>query len=133
MQQTQGRRQAGFTLVELVTVMAVISVLVAIALPSYRYAVMHAREAVLKEDLFNFRRAIDEYKMDKGHYPESLQTLVEEGYLRRLEPDPITQAMDWEEVEADPDPARPDEPSGIYDVKSSSERDSLSGEPYSEW
>ena len=133
MQRMQGRRQDGFTLVELITVMAIISILVAIALPSYRYAVLHAREAVLKEDLFNFRRAIDQYKMDKGHYPESLQTLVEEGYLRRLEPDPITQAMDWQEIDADSDPSNPDEPPGIYDIKSNSERVSLSGEPYSEW
>ncbi len=123
----------GFTLVELMTVLAIISVLVAIALPSFRQSITHAREATLKEDLFRLREAIDQYQADKGHYPASLDALVEDGYLRRIQPDPMTGAPDWEPVFAEADQDNPGESPGVYDVHSASTALSLGGEPYNEW
>jgi general secretion pathway protein G len=128
-----GRRPAGFTLIELITVVALIGILVAIALPNYRVAIIQSKEAVLKENLFRLRDLIDQYYVDKGQYPSSLETLVEEGYLRKLPVDPFTQSTDWTPIFAEPDPDRPAEPPGVYDVKSTSELLSLTGTPYNEW
>jgi general secretion pathway protein G len=127
------REGAGFTLIELITVVALVSILAAIALPNYRVAIIQSREAVLAENLFRMRDLIDQYYVDKGQYPASLETLVEEGYLRKLPEDPFTRAADWTPVYSEPDPDRPAESPGVYDVKSSSELLSLAGTPYSEW
>jgi general secretion pathway protein G len=123
----------GFTLIELITVVAIISILAAIALPQYKAAIIQSREAVLKEDLFRFRDLIDQYYVDKGKYPASLDALVQEGYLRTIPPDPMTRAADWATVAAEIDADRPGEEPGIYDVKSASSEPSLSGTAYSEW
>jgi general secretion pathway protein G len=117
----------------LITVVALISILAAIALPNYHVAIIQSKEAVLKENLFRLRDLIDQYYVDKGQYPPSLETLVENGYLRTLPEDPFTRAADWVPVDAEPDPARPAEPPGVYDVKSASELVSLEGTPYKEW
>ena len=125
--------ERGFTLVEMMIVVSMLAILVGIALPQFRVSMISAREAVLKEDLFRFREAIDQYHADKGVYPASLQALVDEGYLRKLQADPMTQAVDWVEVMAEATEDNPDEAPGVYDVHSASTETSLSGEPYSEW
>jgi general secretion pathway protein G len=126
-------RLRGFTLIELVVVMSILGVLTAIALPQYRVAVIQSREAVLKEDLFRLRDLIDQYWADKGRYPESLEALVRDGYLRQVPVDPITHGADWQEVPAEPDPDSPGAPPGIVDVHSSATATSLAGTAYSEW
>lgn len=127
------RAESGFTLIELVTVIAIISILVAIGLPQYKVAILQAREAVLREDLYRFRDLIDQYWADKGRYPASLQALVEEGYLRNIPKDPMSGAADWEEVPAEPDPDNPGAPPGISDVRSASTAAGLDGTPFNEW
>jgi general secretion pathway protein G len=79
------------------------------------------------------RDLIDQYWADKGRYPESVQKLVEDGYLRLVPADPMTRAADWQEIPAEPDPDDPSAPPGIIDVKSASQDTSLSGTAYSEW
>jgi len=129
----EARRQAGFTLIELITVIALVAILAAIAMPNYRVAIVQSKEAVLHENLYRLRDLIDQYYLDKGQYPASLDALVEDGYLRTLPKDPMTQGTDWTPVFQEPDPDRPGEAPGVYDVKSASEALSLSGTPYNEW
>ncbi len=126
--------QKGFTLLELLVVVALIGILAALAIPQYKNNVRRSKEAVLKQDLHQFETLIDQYYADKGKYPAALDDLVTEGYLRRIPVDPITESDDtWVPVYADEDTLNPDEAPGIYIVKSGSTETSLDGTPYSEW
>ena len=130
-----GRR--GFTLIELIIVLSIIGLLVGLALPTYKSVTVKAREAVLKENLFILRSLIDKYAQDKGKYPASLQTLVQESYIRAIPVDPVThQSTTWVEVRELPSPEDPmlNEIPGIIDVKSGSEKKSpLDESPYNTW
>ncbi len=126
----------GFTLIEMIIVFALIGILVGLGLPQYQSAARRAREAVLKEDLFQFRKLIDHYYQDKGKYPASLQILVDEKYLRSIPIDPMTQsATAWVEVRETPsaEDLTSIESLGVIDVKSGSEAKSLDGTPYNTW
>ena len=126
----------GFTLIELIIVFTLIGILVGLALPQYQNAVKKARESVLKETLFQVRKLIDQYFTDKGKYPASLQTLVDENYLRKIPVDPITGRPDtWVEVREQPalDEVEAGREFGIVDVHSGSEEKSLDGTPYNTW
>ena len=125
---------SGFTLIELLVVTALVVVLASLALVGYQNSVVRAREAVLKEDLFRLRDAIDQYYADKNKWPQTLQDLVTDGYVREVPEDPITNSTDsWQTVPAEPDPGNPTSEPGIFDVKSGSDRTALDGSPYAEW
>ena len=144
----QSRRQKGFTLIELIVVVTIIGILAGVAISNVRYAQQKAREAALRHNLFEMRKAIDDYYADKQKYPDGLQTLVSDHYLRSgggtLPKDPITGRADWEEVQASTDPTDPTavDPAGtgsqsptpgIIDVRSSAPGVGLDGTPYREW
>jgi general secretion pathway protein G len=124
----------GYTLVEVMIVISLIVVLTSVGLATYSNSVRRSREAVLKEDLFRMRDAIDQYYADKNKYPATLQDLVGDGYLREIPKDPITNSADtWVTENAEPDPNNLAAEPGIYDVKSGAEGMSMEGTPYSEW
>jgi general secretion pathway protein G len=127
-------RETGFTLVELLIVISLISILAAMGLVQYRNSVVSTKEATLKTDLFRMRDAIDQYYADKGKYPSSLDSLVTDGYLRKLPEDPITKSADtWTTVPAEPDPNNPSAEAGVYNVKSGAQGTALDGSNYSDW
>lgn len=127
-------RHRGFTMIELVMVVSIIVVLAGIGMAQYRLGVLRAQEAVLKEDLYRMRDALDQYHADKQKYAPSLEDLVTDGYLRAIPKDPFTQSSDtWQIVQAEPDPASPEAASGVSDVKSGSDRTAMDGSKYSEW
>ena len=128
------RRRLGFTLIELMIVMAIIAILVSIAIPVYNRAITRARESVLKNNLFTMRTVIDEYTYDKGKAPQNIQDLVSEGYLRIIPVDPMTGSSDsWKVIMEDALTAVNQTEPGIFDVRSGSDKTSLEGTPYSEW
>jgi general secretion pathway protein G len=131
----KGRRAAaGFTLIELMVVMSIIVTLATIGLVQYRQSVIFAREAVLKDDLFKMKEAIDQYYADKNQYPGALEDLVTSGYLREVPKDPFTSSnTSWQTIPAEPDPNNPTVAIGIYDVKSGSEATAMDGSKYSDW
>ena len=123
----------GWTLIELMIVITLVTVLSTLALVGYRSAITRSREAVLKEDLFRMRDAIDQYYADKQEYPASLAALVSDGYIRALPTNPFTgEANAWEPVLAEPDPSAP-MAQGVFDVKTSYEGVALDGSSYTEW
>jgi general secretion pathway protein G len=126
--------ERGFTLIELLVVCLILVVLAGIGLAQYRSSVIRAREAVLKEDLFRMRDAIDQYYADKMMYPGTLDALVSEGYLRKLPDDPFTMSSStWQTVPSEPDPNNPTASPGVYDVKSGSEATALDDTKYADW
>jgi len=129
------KQERGYTLIELIIVFTMIGILVGLALPEYKNAVKKAKENSLKENLFLFRTLINQYYSDKGKYPSSLQTLVDEGYLRKIPVDQITTRIDWTEVRDEPkaEELEPGMEFGIVDVHSSSEAKALDGTLYNTW
>ena len=122
-------RRRGFTLIELLVVLAVIATLLTLALPRYFGSVDKSKEAVLKENLFQMRDAISRYHADKGRYPESLEHLASDKYLRKVPVDPVTDsATTWMVVRSE-DPQK----TGVYDVKSGATGKASDGSEYAQW
>ena len=115
-------------------VMAIISILLAIALPIYQKSIIRAKESVLRNNLFTLRTMIDEYTIDKQKAPQSLQDLVTEGYLRQIPQDPITGSdQTWKIIMEDTSIGGSNSPPGIFDVKSGSDKTGLDGTLYGDW
>jgi general secretion pathway protein G len=128
------RSSRGFTLIELLIVMTIIGILASIAVPSYQRSSIRAREAVLQEDLYQMRRAIDAYYTDHTKYPDSLDDLVQTKYLRDIPSDPFTHSTDtWETVPPEPSTEGDLAPGEVFDVHSGSDLVGLNDVPYKEW
>lgn len=131
--QHESEREDGWTLIELLVVLSLIMILASLALTQYRNSIVQAKEAAMRSDLFLMRDAIDQYYADKGKYPDSLDALVAEHYLRVVPKDPITNQPDWQTTQADPEPGSVSTSTGIYDVKSASTDTALDGSRYADW
>ena len=119
--------EAGFTLVELMVVVTIAAILVTLAQPSFQRSIVRAREAALKQSLYTVRDVIDQFRADRGEYPQTLAELTEADYLRRLPVDPFTKSdATWQEILDDMD-------GGIFDIHSGSHLVALDGTPYNHW
>lgn len=125
-------RQKGFSLLELMIAMFIMIILISVALPTYQKSVQHARETVLSENLWQMRRAIDQYGADKGKLPQSVGELVDAKYLREVPVDPITEKAEWDEVQGK-DPNSTDGNTGLTDVKSLAEGADSDGKLFSKY
>jgi general secretion pathway protein G len=126
-------RARGFTLMEIVIVMTVISILLAVAIPIYMTHVRRAKEVVLKTNLDEMRRAIDKYTVDKEKAPSSLADLVSAGYLRKIPDDPLTRSAETWRTEMETETTSPEVAPGIKYVRSGAEVNDSEGKPYSEY
>jgi general secretion pathway protein G len=127
-------RSQGFTMIELLVVVSIIVILAGMGVAQYRNSVTVAKEAVLREDLYRMRDALDQYYADKQQYAPSLETLVTDGYLREIPKDPFTGASDtWQVVEAEPDPINQTVEPGVFNVRSGSDKAALDGSNYADW
>ena len=129
---TKDKGQSGFSLLELMIAMFILIILLSVALPAYQRTVMHARETVLKENLWQMRRAIDQYSTDKAKLPQSIDDLVKEKYLQEKPVDPITEKAEWDEVMGE-DTISPDGGQGLTNVKSLSEGTDSDEKPYADY
>ena len=128
------KQDAGFTLIELMIVMIIIGILTMVAIPKFESAIKVAKEAALKEDLHVLRAAIDSYTMDKQKAPQSLDDLIQDGYLKEVPVDPFTHAKDsWVTNTSDSMHSLDQTDPGIDDVHSGSQEQGTDGQPYSSW
>jgi general secretion pathway protein G len=129
-----GSKRRGFTLIELMIVMAIVVTLIAVAVPQYQKSIVRSKESVLKSNLFTMRQMIDEYSFDKQKAPQTLQDLVSDGYLREIPYDPMVgNNQSWKVIMEDPQQSVSQNEPGIWDVRSGSDRISSDGSPYSDW
>jgi general secretion pathway protein G len=131
-------RRGGFTLIELIVVVAIIGILATIAVPAMKTAPQRAREAALKEDLFTLRSCLDQFHADRGRYPTSLDEMVSMGYLRGVPVDPVTGSKEswvvvYEEVTGEESERQQEAGQGIIDIHSGSEENALDGTKYADW
>ncbi len=128
------QQRRGFTIIELMIVLTIIGILVSIAIPTYQKSLIRANETVLRSNLFTLRTMIDEYTYDKQKGPQTLQELVDQGYLREVPMDPITKSnQSWKIIMEDALSSVSQTEPGIFDVRSGSDQKSLEGTMYSEW
>jgi general secretion pathway protein G len=135
----RSRNQSGFTLIELIVVVTIIGILAAVAVVNVKNAQRKTREAALKHNLTELRKAIDDFYADKQHYPADLNELTPD-YLRKIPKDPITDTEDWEVVMETPDPDAPESTDtdgnpaqpGVIDVKSRAPGSTLNNVPYTD-
>jgi general secretion pathway protein G len=126
---SRAKRAGGFTLIELLVVMAIVATLLTLAVPRYFISIDRSKEAVLKENLFQIRDAIGKYHADKNKYPESLQALATEQYLRKVPLDPVTESdTTWVVI-----PVPGLETAGVFDVRSGAQGKSTDGSEFSAW
>ncbi len=126
------RGHRGFSLLELMIAMFIMAILLSVAVPIYERSVRHARETVLKENLWQMRRAIDQFTADKGKLPQSVEELVTDKYLHEKPIDPVRQETEWNEIQGE-DPNSQDAQQGLKDVKSLAEGADSDGVPYSDY
>ena len=122
----------GFSLLELMIAMFIMIILLSVAVPTYQRSVRHARETVLKENLWQIRRSIDQYTADKGRLPQSLEDIVNAKYLHEMPIDPIQDAAEWEEIMGE-DTMSPEGEQGLVNVKSLAEGEDSEGVPYKDY
>ncbi len=136
-QRSSNKRTAferGFTLVELMIVIAIITTIISVSVPMYQKSILRAKESVLHSNLYTLRQLIDEYTYDKQKAPQGLEDLVKEGYLRQIPIDTITgQSTTWKLIMEDASGSASASEPGLFDVRSGSDKMSLEGTPYSEW
>src|ERR1700731_4788392 len=129
----RNKRSRGFTLIELMIVISLLLILVAVAVPNYRASIVHARESVLRQNLFTLRSVISQYTLDKQKAPQALDDIIQAGYLRQIPNDPLTGQANWEVVQEDVLLAVDQQEPGISDVHSASNSSASDGTAYSSW
>ncbi len=127
-----GRRQSGFSLLELMIAMFIMIILLSVAIPTYQRSVLHAKETVLKENLWQMRRAIEQFTADKGKMPKSVDDLVSSKYLHEKPIDPVREETDWDEEQGE-DPNSTDGETGLINVHSLADGTGTDGVPYSKY
>ncbi len=128
-QRTRDKGQIGFSLLELLIAMFILIILLTVAIPTYQRSIQHAREVVLKENLFQMRRAIEQYSSDKGRLPQNLDDLIEGKYLREIPTDPISEKKEWNEKKGS-DPNSTENEQGLVEVNSLSDGKDSEGNEY---